>query len=63
MNTVTESQIENMTLADVLRTLGYTHRRGHALYAKEIIRAEDVYFVGTAHEVWRWLRETGRITP
>lgn len=48
------------SLNDVLRVLGlHTEPAGHS--RKHVLDSEgNVLTTGTASDVWRWLRETGR---
>ncbi len=50
-----------MTLNETLKALGYT-TTNLSDYRKAVRdAANEVTFVGTAADVWKWLRETGRI--
>jgi len=53
-----------MTLNEVLDKLGYKAKKNHKMAAggKFILKDGKTLFVGTAGEVWKWLRETGQIT-
>jgi uncharacterized protein (DUF2345 family) len=52
-----------MTLNQVLKKLGYKATKNTKLAAggKYILKDGKVIFVGTAGEVWKWLRERGDI--
>jgi hypothetical protein len=50
---------EGATLNDTLRSLGLTTCGAGAM--RQIMQAGAVVFEGRAHDVWRWLRATGRI--
>jgi hypothetical protein len=51
-----------MTLTEALAANGLTHRpQPHSsAYKRDILGRGAVVFTGNAHEVWEWLRDTGR---
>lgn len=51
------------SLNEVLGVLGLRHRPARFPGQEEILRrrCRTVLFTGHAHEVWGWLRETGRV--
>jgi hypothetical protein len=57
-------ELRGPTLNEVLAKLGYTTSPAAGvtgqLGAKQIIRDGAVAFVGTADDVWKWLRATGQ---
>jgi hypothetical protein len=57
-----EMAFSKKTLSEVLTALGLTHRSaGEDTCAHDVFDGEGLVFTGAAHEVWSWLRETGRI--
>ena len=51
---------DDLTLNEVLSTLGLTTRNGGRDQGKEILDNDEVVFTGQAGEVWIWLHKTGR---
>jgi hypothetical protein len=60
MRTTTQATAETTaarpSLNETLAALGFTTKPGAGLYAKYILRGDDVVFAGRADEVWAWLR-------
>ena len=56
----------DLSLNEVLRRLGYTKRHNATARGGQgstsILAHEKVVFIGDAHQVWEWLRDTQQIT-
>jgi hypothetical protein len=49
------------SLTEVLLDLGYRHRSVGRNGRHEILRNEEIVFIGRAFEVWAWLHSEGKI--